>query len=190
MGAILSIFLLISTAQAPVLYSSPNALFPASQGYVLCQNCPAPSRRQPLRRRQLISPALLRKASVQKLRPPVVLPSLKPAVAAQPVKGRQTVLFDFNSYVLKPAEKSRLERLNKKNVIDVIGYTDDIGTKEYNDGLALKRASSVVSYLGISVPFEGKGKCCYVSTIDNSLNRRVDIDIKAKRRLQNEKERQ
>lgn len=105
------------------------------------------------------------------------------SITLQAVTERQTVFFDFNSYVLKPAEKLKLDRLDKKSVVDVVGYTDDKGATSYNDDLAFKRAAAVVSYLGISIPFEGKGKCCYVSEDKQNLNRRVEIDTKLERSI-------
>ena len=91
-------------------------------------------------------------------------------------------LFDFNSAILKDSEKSKLlvflHSLQKAKSISVKGYTCDKGPKEYNDGLALRRALAVAQFLedhGIK-PSEvtGEGKCCYVSE-DRSKNRRTEI---------------
>jgi outer membrane protein OmpA-like peptidoglycan-associated protein len=184
MAAILSIFLLMSTAQAPVLYASSNARFLLRPGYVLCEKCPETSHRKRLPSRPTTSFLLPPKIVPEKKPQPPTPPSVNPApVTLQTVTERQTVFFDFNSYVLKPAEKLKLDGLDKKSVIDVIGYTDDKGSKSYNDGLALKRAAAVVSYLGISVPFEGKGKCRYVNEDKQNLNRRVEIDTKIERSI-------
>jgi len=184
MAAILSIFLLISTAQAPVRYTSSNAQFLRSPGYVLCEKCPEPSQRKRLPIRLatpfFLSPRIVPQKQSQS---PAPLPAKPAPVTLQTVTGRQTVLFDFNSCVLKPAEKLKLDGLDKKSVVDVIGYTDDKGSKSYNDHLALKRAAAVASYLGISVPLEGKGNCCYVSADKQNLNRRVEIDTKLERSI-------
>jgi outer membrane protein OmpA-like peptidoglycan-associated protein len=184
MAAILSILLLISTAQAPVRYTSSNARFLQSPGYVFCEKCPEPSHRKHLPSRQatpfLLPPKIVQDKKPQSLTPPPAKPA---PVTLQTVTGRQTVFFDFNSYVLKPAEKLKLDGLDKKSVVDVIGYTDDKGSKSYNDHLALKRAAAVASYLGISVPLEGKGNCCYVSADKQNLNRRVEIDTKLERSI-------
>ncbi len=92
------------------------------------------------------------------------------------------VLFDFDSAILKDSEKTKLlvslYSLKKAKTISVKGYTCDKGSKEYNDGLALRRALAVARFLedqGIK-PSEvtGEGKCCYVSN-DNSKNRRTEI---------------
>lgn len=91
-------------------------------------------------------------------------------------------LFDFNSAILTDSEKSKLlvslPSLKKAKSISVKGYTCDKGPKEYNEGLALRRALAVARFLedhGIN-PSEvtGEGKCCYVSE-DNSKNRRTEI---------------
>lgn len=67
----------------------------------------------------------------------------------------------------------------------IVGYTDDIGPKHYNDKLARKRAESVAAVLyelGISdIRIEAEGKCCYIA--DNATatgraqNRRVDLIV-------------
>ncbi len=183
MAAILSIFLLLSTAQAPVLYTSSNAEFLRSPGYVLCEKCPEPSQRKRLPNRQAAPLLVPPKTAPEKKPQSPTPPPAKPAsITLQTVTGRQTVFFDFNSYVLKPAEKLKLDGLDKKSIIAIVGYTDSVGTKQYNDRLALKRASAVVSYLGISAPFSGQGKCCYADPVNAALNRRVEIDTKSEGR--------
>ncbi len=67
------------------------------------------------------------------------------------------------------------------------GYTDSIGTKAYNDKLALKRAKSVKDYLvkhGIPadrIEMVGYGKEKYIATNKTSIgrltNRRADFII-------------
>jgi outer membrane protein OmpA-like peptidoglycan-associated protein len=95
-------------------------------------------------------------------------------------------VFDFDKYDLKDSEKKEIsnamDRIKKAETIEIKGYTDKIGTEEYNDKLALKRAESVKQYLisqGIEeskIKIEAKGKCCYISPKD-SENRRVEIWI-------------
>ena len=93
------------------------------------------------------------------------------------------VHFAFNSFRLRPqaetklkAAFSRLDRLTGPVVIT--GYTDDIGTRAYNRRLSRERAGSVAEYLQdlgvIPVSVIGRGKCCFVSKIQN-LNRRVEV---------------
>jgi len=88
-----------------------------------------------------------------------------------------TVYFDLNSFSLSEREA---KKIILKPVESIFGYTCDIGSKKYNDTLALKRAVAVSEYLkkeGVNVDkveIKGRGKCCYVSE-DKSFNRRVEI---------------
>jgi len=103
------------------------------------------------------------------------------------------VLFDFNKYTLKPEARERLARISGIVLaypdlhLNVEGYTDSIGSDEYNQTLSEKRAATVRDYLvssGVSinnVVAEGFGKADPVA--DNStaagrkLNRRVDLVV-------------
>jgi outer membrane protein OmpA-like peptidoglycan-associated protein len=103
------------------------------------------------------------------------------------------VLFDFNKYTLKPEARERLARISGIVLaypdlhLQVEGYTDSIGSDQYNQGLSEKRAGTVRDYLvssGVSinnVGAEGFGKADPVA--DNSkaagrkLNRRVDMVV-------------
>jgi outer membrane protein OmpA-like peptidoglycan-associated protein len=103
------------------------------------------------------------------------------------------VLFDFNKYTLKPEARERLARISGIVLaypdlhLQVEGYTDSIGSDEYNQDLSEKRAAAVRDYLvssGVSinnVVAEGFGKADPVA--DNStaagrkLNRRVDLIV-------------
>ncbi len=80
------------------------------------------------------------------------------------------VLFDFDKSEIKASAKPKLERNIEKlesmqyNRIDVIGYTDSIGTEEYNQKLSERRAHAVKDYLverGIAsdrITVEGRGE--------------------------------
>lgn len=63
------------------------------------------------------------------------------------------ILFDYNSYKLTDKALSDLEILRSVLInypelkVEVTGYTDAIGSKEYNEMLANKRAQSVINYL-------------------------------------------
>lgn len=66
----------------------------------------------------------------------------------------RTVYFDFNSSRLTPAAKAKLDSLVdiiKKSTsvesVNVVGYADMIGSSEYNQKLALRRAKTVEGYL-------------------------------------------
>jgi outer membrane protein OmpA-like peptidoglycan-associated protein len=63
------------------------------------------------------------------------------------------VLFDFNKYDLKPETREKLARLSGIVIshpglnLKVEGYTDNVGTQEYNQTLSEKRAMTVRDYL-------------------------------------------
>jgi outer membrane protein OmpA-like peptidoglycan-associated protein len=103
------------------------------------------------------------------------------------------VLFDFNKYTLKPEARERLARISGIVLaypdlkLQIEGYTDSIGTDEYNQTLSEKRAEAVRDYLVSSsvsmnnVAAQGLGKADPVA--DNStaagrkLNRRVEMIV-------------
>lgn len=103
------------------------------------------------------------------------------------------VLFDFNKYTLKPEARERLARISGIVLaypdlkLQIEGYTDSIGSDEYNQTLSEKRAESVRDYLlrsGVAmnnVAAQGMGKADPVA--DNSsaagrkLNRRVEMIV-------------
>ena len=101
----------------------------------------------------------------------------------KPLKLQARVHFEFNKANIK---KEYLPYLNvivrylKRHPelkIKIVGYTDSIGSKAYNDKLALKRAKSVKQYLvkrGISpdrIKIEGIGKDKYLFDNKTALNR-------------------
>ncbi|MGL5321456.1 MAG: porin OmpA, partial [Aeromonas veronii] len=110
----------------------------------------------------------------------VVAPAPAPAAEPAPVAVVEPktfslssdVLFEFNKATLKPAANQALDALfsqivaanPKDGVATVIGYTDRIGSDNYNLALSEKRAQSVASYLvskGLysdKVRVEGRGK--------------------------------
>ncbi len=103
------------------------------------------------------------------------------------------VLFDFDKYTLKQEARERLAKIAGIVLaypglkLDIDGYTDSIGSEEYNQTLSEKRADAVRAYLvssGVSpdhVTAQGFGKADPVA--DNStaegrkLNRRVDMVV-------------
>lgn len=107
---------------------------------------------------------------------PVVEPA--PVVAPAPVVEnkrftlRSDVLFNFNKSTLKPEGQQALNELyGELSTIDptqgrvlVVGFTDRIGSQNYNLPLSQKRAQSVVDYLvskGVpasAIAAEGRGK--------------------------------
>jgi hypothetical protein len=107
------------------------------------------------------------------------------------------VFYEFDSSTIKKEsfpELNRLVRLLSDNLnvtVEIGGYTDSIGTKEYNLELSEKRAKSVLDYLvgkGITagrLKFRGYGAASPIS--DNvtdggrKLNRRTEIKITGSR---------
>jgi outer membrane protein OmpA-like peptidoglycan-associated protein len=103
------------------------------------------------------------------------------------------VLFDFNKYSLKPEAREKLAKISGILLaypdlkVQVEGYTDNIGSDEYNQNLSEKRADSVRDYLvsqnvpETNVTAEGYGKSNPIA--DNSTssgraqNRRVELVV-------------
>ena len=103
------------------------------------------------------------------------------------------VLFDFNKYTLKPEAREKLAKVSGILLaypglkLQVEGYTDNIGSDEYNQKLSEQRADSVRDYLASqSVPdgnitAQGYGKTHPIA--DNTTNsgraqnRRVEMVV-------------
>lgn len=103
------------------------------------------------------------------------------------------VLFDFNKFTLKPEAREKLAKISGIVLaypdlkLNIEGYTDSIGSDQYNLELSDKRANSVKGYLisqGVkpdNVSSTGFGKADPVA--DNStaagrkLNRRVEMVV-------------
>jgi outer membrane protein OmpA-like peptidoglycan-associated protein len=103
------------------------------------------------------------------------------------------VLFDSNKYALKPEARERLARISGIVLaypdlkLQIEGYTDSIGSDDYNQTLSEKRAEAVRDYLVSSsvsmnnVAARGMGKADPVA--DNTtaagrkLNRRVEMIV-------------
>jgi outer membrane protein OmpA-like peptidoglycan-associated protein len=103
------------------------------------------------------------------------------------------VLFDFNKYTLKPEAREKLAKVSGILLaypdlkVQVEGYTDNIGTDEYNQQLSEKRADSVRDYLvsqsvpGSNITAQGYGKSNPIA--DNATNsgraqnRRVELVV-------------
>ena len=103
------------------------------------------------------------------------------------------VLFDFNKHTLKPEARERLARVSGIVLaypdlkLQIGGYTDSIGSEEYNQTLSEKRAEAVRDYLvgsGVSmnnVAAQGMGKSDPVAdngtAAGRKLNRRVEMIV-------------
>ena len=91
----------------------------------------------------------------------------------------------------------QLRGIRRIHSVDLIGYTDHIGSRAYNDDLSLKRANAVRDYLishgvdGSRITSEGRGESDPVVNCPNlsgqrlrdclAPNRRVQVDIEAVR---------
>lgn len=103
------------------------------------------------------------------------------------------VLFDFNQATLKPDAKEKLAKVSGILLayptlhLSVEGYTDSIGTDDYNQKLSERRAGAVRDYLtsnGINaanVQAQGFGKANPVASNDTAAgrqqNRRVEMVV-------------
>ena len=103
------------------------------------------------------------------------------------------VLFDFNKYQLKQEARERLARISGIVLaypdlhLAIEGYTDSIGSDEYNQTLSEKRAQTVQAYLvgsGVTpdhVSATGYGKANPVAenttAAGRKLNRRVEMVV-------------
>ena len=105
------------------------------------------------------------------------------------------VLFDFNKATLKPGAREKLSKLTGILLaypgpyhIEIDGYTDSVGSDEYNMRLSEDRANSVRAYLeqsGLSADritgVKGYGKTLPVASNDTAegrqMNRRVELVI-------------
>ena len=123
---------------------------------------------------------------------PVVIPEPTPAPA--PIRQRivlRGVNFDFNSSVVRADSRPVLEEaatLLKQNPgvrVQVKGFTDSIGSAEYNQRLSVQRAEAVYRYLvnlGVDperLTVEGFGKTQPIADNDTEAgraqNRRVEL---------------
>jgi outer membrane protein OmpA-like peptidoglycan-associated protein len=105
-----------------------------------------------------------------------------------------TVPFNFNRYMLSNDAKHDLDKLaddvkaDKRFFIAVEGYTDSVGSRQYNEELSRKRADAVVNYLVAQhdipiyrIHMIGLGEEKPVDTAHNrtarAKNRRVEVKV-------------
>ena len=109
------------------------------------------------------------------------------------IMNMSDVLFEFGKYELKPAAREKLAKVSGILVaypgltIEVDGYTDNIGSDEFNQTLSEERAGAVRDYLtsqGVSsgsITSKGFGKTNPVASNDTSQgreqNRRVELVV-------------
>ncbi len=110
------------------------------------------------------------------------------------------VSFAFDSANIKPAFRSTLDKVSdilqrySRSRINVVGYTDSVGSAAYNQGLSRRRAESVASYIegrGVQlsrVRTEGRGesdpRASNATAAGRQLNRRVELLIIPDRNIQ------
>lgn len=100
------------------------------------------------------------------------------------------VLFDFGKHIPSAEGQQELRRLlavaKQSRLIHLEGRTDDLGSKTYNDRLAMRRADYVRSWFlkqGIKseIVVRSEGLCCYFDSTTTEmarrLNRRVDVRL-------------
>jgi len=117
----------------------------------------------------------------------------EPAKVEEPLMVRARIHFDFNKadikkeYIPLLKEVARVLKENPNINLRIEGYTDDIGTKAYNQKLALKRAMAVKDFLvkeGIKperIQIVGFGKERYIAEnttpIGRLTNRRAEFIV-------------
>ena len=110
------------------------------------------------------------------------------------------ILFDYDSYALKPETRDNLKELSPilikydETEVQILGHTDSTGPEDYNQVLSENRAGSVEGYLegqgvaGQRLDTTGYGESDPVATNETDegrqLNRRVEIVIVADKKLQ------
>jgi outer membrane protein OmpA-like peptidoglycan-associated protein len=107
-----------------------------------------------------------------------------------------TIYFVRDSNELRPSEITKLDKVAEtvsqqpEAKLILNGYTDSVGSSDYNVMIAESRASTIKLYLvakgihPLQITVVGKGARDFVATIDSeevrSLNRRVEIQIEAR----------
>jgi OOP family OmpA-OmpF porin len=122
-----------------------------------------------------------------------------PAPPPMPILEKHTVsataLFDFDKAILKPAGKEAIHGIDeeikasgsKVLAVNVVGYTDSVGTEEYNQELSVRRANAVKEYMvsedidsGL-INVKGMGEADPVASnateAGRAENRRVEISV-------------
>jgi OOP family OmpA-OmpF porin len=125
--------------------------------------------------------------------PPAPPPPPMPVYEKHTVSA--TALFDFDKAALKPAGKEAIHGIDeeikaskaKVTDINVVGYTDSVGTEEYNQELSVRRANAVKEFMvseGIDpgiIDVKGMGESDPVASNSTAegraQNRRVEISV-------------
>lgn len=105
-------------------------------------------------------------------------------ISDQMGNGLGSIHFEFDSNQIEPIEAAYLLRhvygkINGKHLL-IFGFTDNVGTEQYNDHLALNRAKAIKEFFasrGIpetSITVKGSGICCYLVPNGTDLQRRIN----------------
>lgn len=183
---------------APSKYDLPvagidhlDALGNAKQKFVLCAMCPAPTPKTlavSVEEDHVPAPQFMVQSSE-----PVQVPQPQPAGK---VIEKFVILFKYKSSTLQPAALKIINEIvsaikgnPELKSVKVQGYTDDIGSAEYNIGLAEQRSNAVANKLkelqqkNQIDQFAG-GECCFVADNSNEAkrapNRRVEVIFERK----------
>jgi OOP family OmpA-OmpF porin len=142
------------------------------------------------------------------LLPPVAAAPAEPAAPApaeiaaiepqrEPINIAEKAGFDFDQAVLRAEDKQRLDAavaqmktLPEDATIQVTGYTDSVGTEEYNRDLSMRRAQAAQEYLvsnGVAlnrIVISGMGESNPIASNDTAdgraMNRRVEVVAESK----------
>ncbi|HEY5293807.1 MAG TPA: OmpA family protein [Burkholderiales bacterium] len=133
---------------------------------------------------------------------PAPAPAPAPAAAAAPKRCDATItfvsdeVFEFNKAVLRKAAMAKLDQdviaklpqCAKIELILVSGYTDRLGSQQYNQKLSEKRANAVKAYLvkkGVDaskIDTMGMGKTLQIKSCPDGKNRKALIECLAPNR--------
>jgi len=115
----------------------------------------------------------------------------------EPINISEKAQFDFDQAVLRAEDKQRLDAavaqmktLPEDATIQVTGYTDSVGTEEYNQELSMRRAQAAKDYLvsnGVAenrIVLSGMGESNPIASNDTAegraMNRRVEVAAESK----------
>lgn len=114
-----------------------------------------------------------------------------------PINISEKAGFDFDKAVLRAEDKQRLDAaiaelktLPEDATVQITGYTDSVGTEEYNRELSMRRAQAAQDYLvsnGVDqrrIVLSGMGESNPIASNDTAegraMNRRVEVAAQSK----------
>jgi outer membrane protein OmpA-like peptidoglycan-associated protein len=122
-----------------------------------------------------------------------------PSKLALITRKQFNIQFDFNSFDISPVYTHQLRTLsevvqyNPQAIVKIIGHTDNIGSRAYNQKLSAKRSRAVASYLmnqgvessRIKTLFFGETQPRYANSTayGRTLNRRVEFVLELETEL-------